>query len=198
MEKVTRKTYEAINKFKYQCYARVNDSLVLCSFDGGSRPQGTKGFYQTSNPDVQKALEEKPEFNVKFRVKSAIDVPVQEAKEEKIEVRSPRVNPPNPEELHKAFKKYLDKEDWEGAEEFIERVDDSDLVSDFANELSVLKFEASQPVESKEVGEDEVKTVQEAKDYLREKFDVTAREVGNKEQVLSVAEKKGVKFTALN
>lgn len=200
MKNVVRKTYETIHKNIYQCSVRVGDDVVLCHFVSGGQAKNKKGSYSTTNPDVQKALESRPAFGVKYKLRSEIEVPKEEAEEEKVEVRSPKINPPTYKELKQKLDDLIKDEDFDGADEFAERVDDEDIRAEFFDIIAQERFEAQKAPEGvKVVSKEEVSNVQGAKDYLCDNFeDVVKRNLTNKEVVLQVAEKKGVQFEAFN
>ena len=64
---VVKKVYRAVFVKDMTIYVDVNGRGMGCSFSGGtSFPKKLNGTYATTNPDIQKAVEEHPWFRKTF------------------------------------------------------------------------------------------------------------------------------------
>lgn len=176
-----RKTY--VSKFfnRLQTKVIVKGKAVLVDFKGASN-QNTKGIFSTNNPDLIDALEKDVAFNTDYVLQKQTEELSGEV--DSLEIRSMEVNPP--EEIQEEIAVPLPGND------FVGKLDEKEVQEQEQPE----KIEAS-PLDI--VGADRVTNVQEAKEYLKNKFeDLTARQISNKALILEVAKEKGIVFEALN
>jgi len=67
------KTYQALNYQTYDMYVDLKGKRVLASFRGGSLKPPVNGTFQTSDPDLQAALEKDTSNGISFKEVSAFD-----------------------------------------------------------------------------------------------------------------------------
>ena len=163
-----RKTYMSKYKSGLQIYAYIGGKPVLCEFKNASRfNKNIRGTFTTNNPELIEALEKDSGFNVKYIL---LDTKEDESGVvDALEVRGMEINPkeeiPEPAPVKK--------------------------VREVKPEKPSVQVAPSVQVVSKE----DVKNVQEAKEWLRRNFkDLTFKKLSNKEIILEVAKEKNVHF----
>lgn len=182
-----RKTYMLRWKDRMQTKVMVDGRPVLVEFKNASRSnKNVKGIFSTNNPALIEALEKCGEFNKSFRLhRTDTDF---NGPTDALHYRGTEINPDEKDQsapLAKEVKAETEKPKPEQPK--VEEKTDQPV-----------KEEQAKP-EGLFVKNDEVANIQEAKEYLKQKFpELTARQLGNKKLVLDMAKEKGVIFEALN
>ena len=200
---IVRKTYMLKYVKRKQMYVRVNGRVVLVEFTNANpHNPSLKGTFTTANPDLIKALEADPGFNVSYSVFHSEET--KEAVKETVLVRADPLEVKKQRE-EQEIKDKLTEAELVMANKPEDLVYDSEAKTETVEETPAeeteeeVKEDNTPEPKSDVVGLEVVKNVQEAKEYLKKLFpELTARELGNKELVLSVATAKGLVFEALN
>lgn len=181
------KTYQSKTFISRSINIDVDGKKRVISFIGGVvYPRKVCGFYTTSDPKEQKALESHPGFGSKFILIT----------EEKKDVK--QVEPITLLEQQETTEEINDVVDDlpEDAETTVDTEENSKEEND-ATEEHIEEEQTEETTVNHDVVEVlEVEKVQEAKDYLMNKFpgEFTHRQLANKEMILNAAKERNITF----
>ncbi len=175
-------------------HVMIDSKRVLCEFTYTSaKNPNYKGTFTTAVPEIIQKLEESPDFNREYYLYKEEEI---EVVQEQIQYRA------NP----LVVKKLREEEEKRRvlAESELAKRESEALMPE--TEMPAQEQDDPEPVINEPVvkadkvfvSSSEAANVQQAKEYLKQKFpELTARQLLNKANVISVADEKGVEFEAI-
>lgn len=190
-----RKTYIAKYYAYLQIKVKIKDQIGMAQVEFKSHNGGdirSRGTFTTENDALQKALESDPGFNVNYVLQSVIE---KEGEPEK-ETLNLRADPLDV----KAQREKTEKEEALSEEELsTKNARAAAPAPEVKKEVKPKEPEAKSEPDTVEISAALVGNVQQAKEYLKNKFsELSAASLANKQMVIEVAKDKGLVFEALN
>lgn len=187
------KRYQLINSLGLLTHFHVNGSSVTVDFRGGMKtPMFTPGRFGTSDPDLQKAIEESKGFNVQYKLEYDSNPEAEEIIEQANEPVDFEISQPESTEDNQP-----PTEEPEGAENAPE-TPEQEKAPEETPEAPEAPEAPEQPEAPEVTDYPEILTVTDAKEKLMNLFeDVKISHMRNRNDVLAIAQVKKVSFSKM-